>query len=311
VDAAPGYSIVVVTWECAEHLRALVDSMNRHLDGTQQLIVVDNGSTDEPAVEARRWRGELEFLPLGRNAGFGPASNAGVASASGPVTVLLNPDTELLDGGLDRLAAGAGERGGLVGPRVVNPDRTIQPSASGPEVGIWPWVRALLPGAITPPALRRFTEPYRLERPVRVAWLTGACIAGPTEALAELGPFDPELHLYGEDIDLGLRAGQAGVPVWFDPSACRIVHHGQGSSVIAYGDREGWRAQGTINWRAALRRAHGRRREWFAWRALRLNLRLRLLAKQALRRATPADRAALEAAVNADPVPILSRRPSS
>ena len=126
--------------------------------------------------------------------------------------------------------------------------------------------------------MRRFTEPYRLERPAQVAWLTGACLAGPTEVLAELGPFDPELHLYGEDVDLGLRAGAAGIPVWFDPTTCSVIHHGQASSVIAYGDREAWRPQGTINWRAALRRAHGPRREWLAWRALRLNLRLRLLA---------------------------------
>ncbi|MGH2953371.1 MAG: glycosyltransferase family 2 protein [Solirubrobacterales bacterium] len=309
MDAAPGYSIVVVTWHCADHLRALVESMNAQLDGRQQLIVVDNGSSDDPGAAARRWSGELEFVALGRNAGFGPASNAGVARAKGAVTVLLNPDTELLDAGLDRLASVAAERRGLVGPRVLNADRTVQPSASGPEVGVWPWVRALLPGAVTPPALRRFTEPYRLDRPARVTWLTGACIAGPTEALARLGPFDPKLHLYGEDVDLGLRAAAAGVPVWFDPTACRIVHHGQASSTPAYGDREGWRPQGTVNWRAALRRAHGPRREWLAWRALRLNLRLRLLAKQALRRATEADRAAHRAAVSAEPVPVLPQAP--
>ncbi|MGH2951804.1 MAG: glycosyltransferase, partial [Solirubrobacterales bacterium] len=248
-DAAPSYSIVVVTWECAGYLRTLVTSMNEHLDGRQQLIVVDNGSRDDPEAAASGWRGDLAFVPLARNAGFGPASNAGVARAAGAVTVLLNPDAELLDAGLDRLAALAAQRGGLVGPRVLNSDRSVQPSASGPEVGIWPWVRALLPGAATPTVLRRFTEPYRLQHPTRVAWLTGACVAGPTEALARLGPFDPGLALYGEDVDLGLRAAAAGIPVWFDPTVARIVHHGQASSTLAYGSREGWRGQGTVNWR--------------------------------------------------------------
>jgi GT2 family glycosyltransferase len=218
---------------------------------------------------------------------------------------MLNPDTELVDEGLDRLATVAGELGGLVGPRVCNPDGSIQASASGPEVGVWPWVRALLPGAVQPQGLLARTEPYRLERRTPVTWLTGACIAGPTAVLRSLGPFDPALHMFGEDVDLGLRAGAAGVGSWFDPEACSIVHHGQGSSTLVYGSREGWRPTGTLNWRAAVRRAHGPRREYLGWLALRLNLRLRLVAKTVLGRATDRDREAVRAAGSAKPVPAL------
>ena len=281
--------------------------MNRALDGEQELIVVDNASSEPPRAETAAWKGSGRLLELERNVGFGAASNAGVAEATGEATVLLNPDTELLDDGLDRLAAESLELGALVGPRVLNPDGSIQPSASGPEVGAWPWVRALVPAAIQPAALLAHTEPYRLERALDVSWLTGACVAGSTALLRRLGPFDPALHLFGEDVDLGLRAGAAGVRSRFDPALCRIVHHGQGSSTIAYGSREGWRPTGTLNWRAAVRRAYGPRREWLGWRALRLNLRLRLLAKRALGRATPRDRAAVEAVVSARPVPDLSR----
>jgi GT2 family glycosyltransferase len=284
--------------------------MNRHLDASQELIVVDNASSDDPEAAAGSWKGPVRFHQLGENAGFGAGSNAGVALATRPVTVLLNPDTELLDAGLDRLAAVAAELGGLVGPRMLNADGTVQASASGPEVGAWPWVRALLPGAIQPRALRARTEPYRLERRAPVTWLTGSCIAGPTEVLRRLGPFDPELHLYGEDVDLGLRARAAGVGCWFDPQACRIVHHGQGSSRLVYGSREGWRDAGTLNWRAALRRAYGPARERRAWRALRLNLRLRLLAKTLLGRADDRDRAAVHAVATAIDPPELSPRRS-
>ncbi len=283
--------------------------MNEHLDGRAELIVVDNGSSDDPEAAAREWKGRTQFVAMGENAGFGVASNAGVERASEPVTVLLNPDTELLDAGLDRLAATAVELGGLVGPRVLNSDRTIQPSASGPEVGAWPWVRALVPGAIQPPALRAFTEPYRLERRVPVTWLTGSCIAAPTSTLRRLGPFDPALHMYGEDIDLGLRAAAAGIRSWFDPGACRLVHHGQQSSQLVYGSREGWRSAGTLNWRAAVRRAYGPRREALAWRALRTNLRLRLIAKTLLGRASERDHAGVRAVVDAKPVPDLGPPP--
>jgi N-acetylglucosaminyl-diphospho-decaprenol L-rhamnosyltransferase len=298
-----------VTWECAGRLRDLVTSMNEQLDGAAELIVVDNASTDSPGDAASLWKGRRQFVALGDNVGFGAASNRGVGEASEPVTVLLNPDTELLDHGLDRLAAAAAELGALVGPRVLNADRTVQPSASGPEVGVWPWARALIPGGLQPDALRARTEPYRLERRVRVSWLNGACIAAPTGVLRRLGPFDPALEMYGEDVDLGLRATAAGIGSWFDPAVCRLIHHGQGSSPLLYGSREGWRPTGALNWRAAVRRAHGARREWLGWRALRLNLRLRLVGKTLLGRSTDRDRAALAGVIAADPPPRLPRRP--
>lgn len=283
--------------------------MNEHLDGSQELIVVDNASTDSPDRAAGGWKGRSRFLALEANLGFGAASNRGVEVAAEPLTVLLNPDTELLDAGLDRLAAVAAELGGPVGPRVLNPDRSVQASASGPEVGAWPWVRALVPAAIQPAVVRARTEPYRLERRARVTWLNGVCIAAPTAVLRSLGPFDRALHMYGEDVDLGLRAAAAGVGSAIDPVCCAIVHHGQGSSAGLYGSREGWRPTGTLNWRAALRRAYGPRRESLGWRALRLNLRLRLLAKSLLGRAGERDRAALAGAIAADPPPVLPPAP--
>lgn len=279
--------------------------MNAHLGGSQELVVVDNASSDSPEVAVGEWKGRSRFIRLDENVGFGAANNVGVKAASEAVTVMLNPDTELLDDGLDRLAAAVAELGGLVGPRVLNEDRSIQASASGPEVGFWPWVRAVVPGPVAPPAIQARTEPYRLDRRAPVSWLTGACIAGPTEALRRLGPFDPALHMFGEDVDLGLRAAAAGVGRWFDPESCTIVHHGQGSSTLAYGSREGWRPTGTLNWRAAVRRAYGARRETLGWWALRFNLRLRLVAKTALGRASDRDRAAVEAVVSARPVPVL------
>lgn len=287
--------------------------MNRHLDGEQELVVVDNASSD--AAESERavasWKGAHRFVGLDSNLGFGAGSNVGVREASKDVCVLLNPDTELIDDGLDRLAGLALELGGLVGPRVLNPDGTVQPSASGPEVGFWPWARALVPYGLQPQAMLAHTEPYRLERRLEVTWLTGACVAGPTETLRALGPFDPALHMFGEDVDLGLRGAAMGVRSWFDPTVCRLIHRGQGSSTLVYGSREGWRPTGALNWRAAVRRAHGVRAERLGWLALRLNLRLRLMAKSALGRAHERDRMALEAVRSASPAPDLPPAPGA
>ncbi len=305
VSPAAAISIVVVTYNCAAQLRQLIESLNRHLDGEQELIVVDNASADDPTAEARRWKGPCELIALDQNLGFGVASNIGVERARAPVTVLLNPDTELLDASLVELAASSARLGGLVGPRLLNADRTMQPSASGPEVGIWPWVRALVPSPLQSRRMLARTEPYRLETLTPVSWLTGACIAAPTQALRRLGPFDAQLHMYGEDVDLGLRAAADGIGSWIDPVSCRIIHHGQGSSTLVYGSAEGWWPTGTLHWRAVVQRAFGRRREWLAWRALRLNLRLRLIGKALTGRTDPRNRAALDAAVAAQRPPRL------
>jgi N-acetylglucosaminyl-diphospho-decaprenol L-rhamnosyltransferase len=287
------YSIVVVTWQSGGHLGALLESMARHLAAAPELVVVDNASTDDPASAAAGWPGERSFIGLERNLGFGAAANRGVAAASREGVVLLNPDTVVLDASLGDLVELALRRHALAGPRLLNTDRSTQPSASGPPVGVWPWVGAMIPGRVQPAALRARTEPWRLEHTTRVAWLTGACVAGPRSALLELGPFDAAIHMYGEDMDLGLRAARAGVPSYFCPDVCRIVHHGGASAAMLY--PEGSERAIAVNRRSVVGRAFGPRRERSAWLAQRLNLRLRLIAKRVLGRATARERAALEA----------------
>ena len=287
------YSIVVVTWECADYLAGLVASMNRWLDGSQELVVVDNASSDDPAAELEAWRGPKLFAQLDENRGFGTANNIGVRKTSGEVIVLLNPDCELVDASLDELARAALELGALVGPRVLNPDGSWQPSASGLPVGFWPWFQVLVPGRISPSAIRRRIEPWRLKRRTKVAWLTGACLAAPRSLLEDLGPFDGSIHLYSEDMELGLRAGKGGVSSFFSPETARVVHHADGSSGRRFTDSG--LALAAKNRRIVVRRLYGARAERRAWRAEWSKLELRLLAKRLLGVERERDRAALAA----------------
>jgi N-acetylglucosaminyl-diphospho-decaprenol L-rhamnosyltransferase len=307
------YSIVVVAWQSAPMLEALVATMNRHLGSAPELVVVDNLSRDDPQRAAREYRGQVRFMPLERNVGFGAACNIGVENASGSCVVMLNPDTELIDASLDKLAAFALGRQALAGPRLLNPNGSVQPSASGTPVGLWPWVGAIVPGRLQPPPVSRRAEPWRARRTVRVAWLTGACVAAPRKTLLALGPFDPAIQLYAEDMDLGLRAARAGIPSYFCPDVCRVIHRGGASTSIAFPQGAGRLAAG--NRRAVVRRAYGARHEQASWLAQRVNLRLRVAAKRALGRDASADRDALDATRNADSVPNLpalpNRKPAS
>lgn len=275
-------SVAVVTWQSGAELEALVASMNRFLDGSEELIVVDNASSDKPEGAARRWKGSGWFLQMGRNLGYGAAMNAAVERASGHAVVMLNADTELADQRLPDLAATSLRLSALVGPRVVRPDGAVEPTASGPPVGAWPWVRALLPPLPGPAWLLARTAPWRLERLTPVTWLNGCCLAGPRDALRHLGPFDPRIHLYGEDLDLGLRAAKADVPSFIAPEVCRIVHKGKASSRQRFEDFG--RAEAGTNGRLILKQHFGAGAERRAWWAERANLRLRVATKQLLGR---------------------------
>lgn len=289
-----GLALVVVTWECADHLAALARSMNGKIDPGAELIVIDNHSRDDPEGAAREWHGGTRFERLDSNRGFGEAVNIGVEAAQAENLVLLNPDTELIDDGLTRLAAFARARRCLAGPRLLNPDRSLQPSAGGNPVGLWPWIGALTPGALQPESWQRRTEPWRLPSATPVAWLSGACIAAPRSLLSELGPFDAAIHLYAEDMDLGLRAAKAGVPSFLCPELAQVIHRRRGSTERRWA--QGPERVAAANRRAVLSRTYGPAAERRAWWAMRANLRLRVLAKRVLRRDRRAELRELEAA---------------
>src|SRR5581483_7948607 len=122
----------------------------------------------------------------------------------------------------------------LCGPLVLGADGRRQDSAHPPPAA-WPdVVRALVPPAALPLAPSLPLTPWRAAAPRRVGWLVGCAVIARTSLLARLGPFDERLFLYGEDLDLGLRAAQAGVESWFWPGA-RVLHHGAHASGRAFG----------------------------------------------------------------------------
>ena len=163
-----------------------------------------------PAVMPRR----SSWLST-ENVGFGRANNRGLAEVSEPVAVLVNPDVELLD---DSRAGAGGRR------RAARSRPAARAAACSP-----PTARARTPCTRCRP--RRPTWCGRSSRPRwcpaapvrgwrrggvptprRVGWAVGCAIAARTDTLRRLGPFDEAIFLYGEDMELGLRAAAAGRP---------------------------------------------------------------------------------------------------
>jgi GT2 family glycosyltransferase len=187
-------SIVTVIHDSAAHLTRLLDSLDAHAPG-RQVIVVDSGSSDDGARIARERGAEVVDLP--HNPGFGAGNNAGIARARHDVTALLNPDVELLDDGLLRLAERA-KPGTLTFPRLLNPDGSVQDTAHPLPGTRGEILRAFLPARIAP-------QPYRATSTTTVGWAIAAALVAPTATLRAT-PFDEDAHLFYEDLDLCLRA---------------------------------------------------------------------------------------------------------
>ncbi len=233
----PDLSVIVVTWNVASYLEPMAASVAASLAGSGlrwEGWVVDNGSTDGTLQIARRLGPPWRLLDLGENRGFGGANNAGMAAARGRYFLLLNPDTRVEGDALPQLVRvlEAHPEVGVVGPRLLNPDGSTQPSRrrfpspwtafveSTPLQRWWP----------EHPLLRRY---YVLDRsddePQPVDWLVGACWALRREVYEATGGFDEAYWLFSEEMEWAWRIRRAGWAIWYWPAA-RVVHFGGGSS---------------------------------------------------------------------------------
>ena len=219
------FTVVTVLHQSAPELPRLLRSIDAHLDPRPQIVAVDSGSTDGGADLAREARAEV--VVLDGNPGFGAATNAGVHRARHQVTALLNPDCELPDDSLAELATRAAAADALLVPRLLNPDGSPQRSAHPLPGRPAALLRAVLPASVLP-------QPYLARRTRAVGWAIAACLVARTELLRRLGPFDPDTFLFYEDLDLCLRARQAGVPTVLHPDV-RVRHLGGRSTERAFG----------------------------------------------------------------------------
>ncbi len=287
-------TLLTVTHNSAAALEALMASVQRHLPAAR-MIVVDCNSRDRSVAVGRAG---AQVIELGENVGFGRACNRGLREVRTPVTALINPDVELLDDSVLALAAEAMRPEApprLLAPLVLNDDGTRQDTvhpvpASAPDL-----VAALLPPGIVPGPAGAMLAPWRSRAPRRVGWAVGAALVAPTETLIELGPFDETIFMYGEDIELGLRAARSGVETWFWPTA-RVLHHSAHSTLTAFAGEPFERLARARHDTVA--RRLGARRAVLDDGAQAVTFGSRIVLKRALRRPTMRERRQLSAVLS-------------
>lgn len=228
----PPLAVAVVSHQTRDLLRACLASLAA--ESPAAVVVADTGSTDGTAGMVREELPAALLLADGGNPGFGAAANRAVAACTAPFVLLLNADTRVRPGALRALASYLADhpRAALAGPRLVNPDGSLQVSCF-PFLGTFQLMLEKTPLArvlARVPALRdRWLlchSPH--DRPREVPWVLGAAMAIRREAFDQVGGFDPSFFMYSEEIDLCWRLQEAGWEVHFAPAA--TVEHVGGAS---------------------------------------------------------------------------------
>ncbi len=195
-----------------------------------EIIVVDNCSRDGAKAMVKDFFPEVHFVEATRNMGFAGGNNLGIKAASGRYLMILNPDIFVLPKSLETLADYLDKHPsvGMVGPKLVNPDGTLQYSCYSFPNALVPLCRRTPFGKLR--AASSILERYLMsdwnhESPKDVDWLLGAAIMIKKEALARVGFLDERFFLYFEDTDWCRRFWQAGYSVTYIPESVMIHFH--------------------------------------------------------------------------------------
>jgi hypothetical protein len=214
--------IIVVNWNGAHLLGACLGSLSR-LTRPAHVAVVDNGSSDDSSRVVASFP-DVEWIPLGRNAGFAAANNVGfrLALAAGARWVAIaNTDVQLEPDWLERLieAGEAHPEAGILGGLLLFERDPARVNSTGLTLDLLGRARD-----------RDFDVPLSAlsTRDGPVAGVSGGAALYRAEALRRTGLFDPAYFAYYEDVDLSLRAAALGIRCWYVSSARAL--HGYGRS---------------------------------------------------------------------------------
>ena len=279
-------SVVVVTYNALPWIERCLESVRGH-----ERIVVDHGSTDGTLELVRERFPDVRVVEQ-ENKGLGGGSNAGMRVASGDYFLLLNSDAWAVGDAVERLAefAEAHPEAAVVGPRLSNPDGSLQRSVRGFPT-LWRlateylFLRKLAPRSHVLNAF--YGAGFTYDRVLEAEFLMGACLLVRREAADTVGLFDEDFFMFSEETDWCYRFRQAGWKVLFYPGA-EFVHVGGATTRQNWGPMFREQLRGHLRFLAKHR---GPREAERARRLLLASMRLRSVLFGGQRRRTYAEAA--------------------
>lgn len=231
-------SVIIVTYNsepvlpgCLEHLKTALRSLSN------ELIVIDNGSTDGSIDTAQRLFPDCRVVSNNANLGFAAACNRGAEAAEGEYLLFVNPDLEIDPDAIVNLLKTyeSHSNAGLLSGRLRFNDGAFQPSCRNfPTYSNLLFSRGSFVTSVVRGAGQKVNTIYTLgdaTETVAVPAVAGTFIMVKTDLFDEAGGFDARFFMYMEDTDLSFRVHGAGYKNLFVPSAGAVHHWGTGSPI--------------------------------------------------------------------------------
>jgi N-acetylglucosaminyl-diphospho-decaprenol L-rhamnosyltransferase len=232
VPAVESLTVVIPNWETADYTiesaRALI------ADGVPagRVVVVENGSGDDSADRLARELPDCPLVTLEQNIGYARAANAGAEALEGEAYLVVNNDAFVRRPGTvaSMLAALARDRIGIVVPRLVNDDGSLQQTVKPFDTPLVALVRASGLSRFVPNRWQpRWSTHWDHARSREIHAADGAVMLVRADAWNALGGFSRHTYMYAEDTDICWRAVELGWTVWFESEA-EFVHLGNATA---------------------------------------------------------------------------------
>jgi GT2 family glycosyltransferase len=245
-------SIIIVNWNGGELLSRCVETIVASAPRTTyEIVIIDNDSTDDSLdllqkTEAAAFLNankQLRIFNNSENKGFGAANNQAFDLTDSAFVFLLNLDTEVHPGTIDTLMRTmvADPQIGACGPKILNPDGSLQISAFFNPPRVWHTLLSQLKlYKLLPPRIRGellLGHHWGHDRQRTVPMISGAAIFARRQMIEEVGGFDERFHMYSEDNEWCWRITRSPWKLMFVPDAV-VLHHGGQSSMKRWSSDE-------------------------------------------------------------------------
>ncbi|MFH1428813.1 MAG: glycosyltransferase family 2 protein [Candidatus Margulisiibacteriota bacterium] len=224
-------SIVIVSWKVKELLNKCLESIKEEcLANGYEVFVVDNNSMDgtiEMVMDDYYW---VKMIASIANMGFAAGNNMALEQVRGEYILLLNPDTEVKSGALRTLInfLDTNPEAGAVGPKLLNPDGSLQPSCKTfPTISTFIFNSLFLDIIFAKSKIfGRYEMSWWGHDDLReVDQPMGAALMVRKSVIQKIGFMDKRFYMFFDEVDWCYRIKQAGYKIYFTPEA-EIIHHG-------------------------------------------------------------------------------------